>query len=250
MQPYDSRPSQLFNIRSVRKNAAGGIEQGVYKIHSVEHPTKVLSLSEGTCLNNTDIVLWEDHNLDYGKWKISPGGTIENVQCKKMVIDISSYVDGGKIQSYEKNDEWGQKWSVKSDHVVLAPVGVRDDSQKNSNQTWTPEFVDVGYDLGIHPGFPGTLESCGGSSKCLSSSRDRDLAKKVMSICDESMSFLVGSKLSVGTLKAIADSVAKDGTNQMPGYCCMDDATNSDLFGYNVRLRYCCACNVCVCLKH
>ena len=238
MQAYDSRPSQLFTIRSVRNNE-GDIEQGLYKIYSVEYPTMLLSLSEGgKCYNNTDIVLWESRSQSYEKWKIMPGGTIENAHCKDMVIDISSYLDGGRIQSYKKNDEWGQKWSVKSDQVVLAPVGVGDNSQKNTNRTWITKFVDVGYDLGIHPGFPGNVESCSDGSVCLSSRKDKDLAKKVMGICDESMSFLVGSQLSVGTLKDIADSLEGKGgsLDHMPGFCCMDDATNSDLFGYNVRL--------------
>ena len=247
MQPFDSSNTrQLFTIRLARNVTGEIVEQGVYEIYSVKHPTMLLSLSDGACRNNTYIVLWESKNMDYEQWKITPGGTIENVHCKKekMVIDISSYssndLDGGRIQSYKKNDEWGQKWSVKSDHVVLAAIGDgSDDSQKNSNQTLTTKFVDVGYDVAIHPGFPGTLDNCGLDS-CLSSTQDKDLAKKVMGICDKSMSFLVGSQLSVGTLKAIVDSLdAENGSpDHMPGYCCMDDATNSDLFGYNVRLCF------------
>ena len=42
-----------------------------------------------------------------------------------------------------------------------------------------------------------------------------------MRTCDKSMEFLVGSELSVGTLKSIADSVNEDGPSRMPGYCCM-----------------------------
>ena len=236
MQQYGSHPTQLFNIRLARKSN-GDIEQGVYKIYSHQYSGMLLSLSDGVCHNNTDILLWNEKNQPYEKWKITPGGTIENVHCKKMVIDISSYVNGGRIQSYKKNDEWGQAWSLKSDDVVLARVGDGDNSQKNTNQTWTTEFVDVGYDLGIHPGFPGNVESCSGS-KCLSSRNDKDLAIKVMGICDKSMAFLVGPQLSVGTLKTIVDSVEAGGADQMPGYCCMDYATDSDLFGYNVRLQF------------
>ena len=237
MQNYDGRPGQLFNIRYVR-NANGEINHGVFKIFSVEIPTKVLSLAESiTCTINTAIILREEGTEEDEKWIVTAGGTIENLNCQGMVIDISSYQDGTNIQDYKANNEWGQKWSIKSKEVVLAAMS-DDKSQKNSNQTWTPRFVGVGYDLGIHPGFPGSVDtSCAGSS-CLSSVMDRDLAQRVMGICDESMSFLVGPQLSVGTLKAITDSVESGGPERMPGYCCMDVATNSEFFGYNVSILY------------
>ena len=235
MQNYDGRPGQLFNIRSVR-NANGDIDQGVFKIFSVENPTKVLSLAESiTCTNNTAVILREEGTEEDEKWIVTGGGTIENFKCKGMVIDISSYQDGANIQDYKANNEWGQKWSIKSKEVVLAATS-DDKSKTNNNQTWTPRFIDVGYDLGIHPGFPGVDDTTCAGSSCLSSVMDRDLAKKAMGICDESMSFLVGSQLSVGTLKSIADSVESGGPERMPGYCCMDVATNSEFFGFNVSI--------------
>eukprot|EP00956_Cyclotella_meneghiniana_P046051 scaffold396893_cov129-Cyclotella_meneghiniana.AAC.1 len=133
----------------------------------------------------------------------------------------------------EKNSEWGQKWNVKSTDIVQTEISTSDTPQPNANQTWIPRFVEVGYDLGIHPGFPGTVDTCDDGEECLSSVHDGDLAKEAMHICDESMSFLVGSQLSVGTLKSIADSLENDGLDRMPGYCCMDVATNSEFFGYN-----------------
>ena len=47
--------------------------------------------------------------------------------------------------------------------------------------------------------------------------------------CDESMSLLLGSQISLGTLKATADLIndPEKGPEYMPGYCCMDVATNS-----------------------
>ena len=77
-----------------------------------------------------------------------------------------------------------------------------------------------------------------GDQSCPSSTMDPDLANKAMSICDESMSMLVGSQLSVGTLKEIADLVNEKGPNRMPGFCCMDTATNSDFFGFDVSLGH------------
>lgn len=44
-----------------------------------------------------------------------------------------------------------------------------------------------------------------------------------MHICDESMNLLIGSKMSVGTLKSIADLVHKNGPDMMPGYCVSDN---------------------------
>eukprot|EP00956_Cyclotella_meneghiniana_P018120 scaffold29932_cov35-Cyclotella_meneghiniana.AAC.1 len=241
MQVYDSRPSQLFKIKRVpvKNKDEGeedegdddegdedeGDEEEVYQIYSSEYPKKVMSLADNKCLDNTDIVFWSDSQHDYAKWKITPGGTIENYYCKNIVIDISAYqarkdklqsIDNldARVQSYKKNDEWGQKWNIQSDMVVLSPIGVSDDddgdstkkSKQNSNQTWVPKYSDPGYELALLPGFPGeTMSTSTGDQSCLSSTMDSDLANKAMSVCDESMSMLVGSQLSVGTLKEIAD---------------------------------------------
>jgi hypothetical protein len=85
----------------------------------------------------------------------------------------------------------------------------------NSNQTWNPIFVDVGYCYGLVPGFPGKNVTVD-TNQCLSSTLDQHLAQTAMRTCDASMAFLVGSELSVGTLKSIADSVTKDGPSRMP----------------------------------
>ena len=148
-------------------------------------------------------------------------------------MDMTVTIRGGSIKANKKNDEGGQKWTVKSNDVVLSQAGYEEKSEKNDNQTWIPRFVDSGYDLGLHPGYPGTTTTCDGEA-CLSSIKDRYLAKEAMRICDESMSFLLGSQLSVGTLKTIVDSIEKDGSGRMPGYCCMDVATTSEFWGYNV----------------
>ena len=100
-------------------------------------------------------------------------------------------------------------------------------------QTWSPVFVNPGYDLALHPGFPGDVIEVNGET-CLESTQDRDLAKMAMHICDESISLLAGSKVSAGRLLAIADNVRDGGADRMPGYCCMDVATNSEFFGYDV----------------
>lgn len=106
----------------------------------------------------------------------------------------------------------------------------------NATQTWTPVFVDPGYDLALPPGFSGVENEVNGES-CLASTQDRDLAKVVMRICDESMSVLTGPRTSVGRLLAIADNVRDNGIDRMPGYCCMDVATGSQFSGYHVSDR-------------
>ena len=66
-----------------------------------------------------------------------------------------------------------------------------------------------------------------GEDTCLASTKDRALAKSAMHNCDASMSLLLGSQISVGTLKATADLITEKGPEYMPGYCCMDVATDS-----------------------
>ncbi len=185
--------------------------EGVFKIRSSSYPSLVLSLSEGVCSSSTNIVFLRDGNNDYQKWKIESGGTIENIKCKGMAIDIS-----GQSQ---KNDDWSQMWNVMSDDTVLLEAG----AGGSSTQIWSPVFIEPGYDLALHPGFPGDV----GSNSCLSSTEDRALAKSAMHSCDNSMSLLLGSQISLGTLKATADLIHEKGTDRMPGYCCLDVATDS-----------------------
>ena len=74
-----------------------------------------------------------------------------------MVIDIASASNdaASKIILHKKDDGWSQKWGVISTHndVVLLEA-----SGKDSTQIWSPIFVDPGYDLALHPGFPGGVE--------------------------------------------------------------------------------------------
>ena len=150
IQGFDAgSTSQLFKLVRVPDS------EGVFKIHSSEYPSLVLSLPEGVCSSNTDLILLNDNSLDYQKWKIGSGGTIENVMCKGMVVDFQQAFNGQDTNIYlnEKNDNWSQKWSIKSNDVVLL------EADGNSTQTWSPVFAEPGYDLALHPGFPGVLDS-------------------------------------------------------------------------------------------
>ena len=231
----------MFKYRKAGTDSEGN---EIFNIVSVKHPHLHLSLSN--CVKNADVLLLQpiEGSQQYQEWRIE-GGSIVNLcesgdndddnQIKKgsLSIDRTGSSPGFTIQANLKNDEGGQKWTVKSSDVVLSQVGYEEKSKTNANQTWIPRFVDSGYELGLHPGFPGTATTCDGE-ECLSSAQDRYLAKEAMRICDESMSFLLGSQLSVGTLKTLVESIETNGHDRMPGYCCMDVATNSEFWGYGV----------------
>ena len=74
--------------------------------------------------------------------------------------------------------------------------------------------------LAICGSFPGTL-----TDGCLSSTNDPEVSKAAMHYCDASMSLLIGSKTSLGTLHAIVDDVEANGLDYMPGECCFDSPT-------------------------
>jgi hypothetical protein len=219
-----SAPSQQFNIKHTDTD-------GVYQIYHGSN--MVISLLQGDidCLESS-IVLLHDNSLDHQMWKIKGGGLIENVHCKGFVIDVSN---SSTLQLVEKSDAPTQKWDITSPYAVLSPAtGSNDNSKMNSNQTWNPVFADVGHDYGLVPGFPGDVVSFD-AKQCLSSTLDQHIAQNAMRSCDESMSLLVGSELSVGTLKAIVDSVNKDGPSRMPGYCCMVRFKLSMKFPHTLR---------------
>ena len=240
IQKDTSGPSQLFKYRRAGTDDEG---DAIFNIVSVQHPHLHLSLS--TCSKNADVLLLKpnDDAEQHQNWIIK-GASIVNLcenndqEIKKgsLSIDMTGASEGLTISVNIKNDETGQKWTVKSNNVVLSRAGYGENPEKNANQTFIPHFVDSGYELGLLPGFPGVQDQCD-VNECLSSTKDRYLAKEAMRVCDESMSFLIGSELSLGTLKAVVDSIEENGPGRMPGYCCMDDATNSEFWGYNVSVN-------------
>ena len=120
---------------------------------------------------------------------------------------------------------WNQKWNIKSNVARLLK------HEDNPTQQWEADYVGLNYDFALLPGFPGSKDD-----GCLSSIINKQLAKSAMYSCDESMSLLIGSQTSVGTLRSVANLVNEKGPQRMPGECCMDAATNSDFFGYRVSV--------------
>jgi hypothetical protein len=216
------------------------VEEGVFKIYSGKYPNLVMGLAAGeNCENNNNVIFTSDTNQPFQKWKINKGGSIASAHCSNYVLDIvevetSADVFEQKLVAHETKDKnaWSQEWSAKSSNMILMQTSVFGEDP-NRNQTFRTIFIDPGFDVGLHPGFPGDIEAVRGE-QCLSSAMDRGLAKSAMRICDESMSFLVGSQMSIGTLKGITDLVETKGVDRMPGYCCMDVATNSEFLGYDV----------------
>jgi hypothetical protein len=89
---------------------------------------------------------------------------------------------------------------------------------------------------------PKDLLPCCGS--CLSSALDQEVSKTAMHYCDMSMSLLLGSTTSLGSLRAIKDEVVSKGLDYLPGRCCFDKPTTQDAyFGVYVssemKLLYC-----------
>jgi len=72
---------------------------------------------------------------------------------------------------------------------------------------------------------------------CRATQLDPVQYSQLMQNCDDSMALLLGASTSVGSLVKIVDAITKYGTDRMPGRCCLDDATNSEFIGYNVRMN-------------
>ena len=225
IQKFDGSLGQRFKFSRVTTEET----DIAFKITSREVPDAVIAINNDC----TTICLVHD-GLDLNnQWIIESSGTIQSViKCndKGFVLDITGASNevGAAIMAKEKDEEWSQKWRVVSTDAVLLKA-----SENDSTQIWSPRFVDPGYDLAVNPGFPGNWVSSN-SKTCLDSTQDRDLAKAAMHSCDESMSLLVGSKVSIGRLKAISELIRDTDHDRMPGYCCMDVASNSQFFGYDV----------------
>jgi hypothetical protein len=88
---------------------------------------------------------------------------------------------------------------------------------------------------------PNDLFPCKG---CLSSYLDQEVSKTAMHYCDMSMSLLLGSTTSLGSLRAIKDEVISKSPDYLPGRCCFDKPTTQNAyFGVYVssemKLLYC-----------
>ena len=69
---------------------------------------------------------------------------------------------------------------------------------------------------------------------CLSSQNNPVVSQSAMQVCDASISFLAGSETSVGTATKLVKLIEEKGRERMPGTCCLDTPTSSDLFGEEV----------------
>ena len=106
-------------------------------------------------------------------------------------------------------------------------------TEDSANQIFSLQkpFIVPHYQMAFLPGFPGPADG-----ECWKSQSDQDLSKLGMRYCDTSMNLLLGKTTSVGTLRAIVKDIKDNGNHRMPGVCCLDNAINSQYFGYNVSL--------------
>ena len=61
-----------------------------------------------------------------------------------------------------------------------------------------------------------------------------DWLKVAVKSCEKSMSLLLGSSTTLGTLRSIAQDVWDHGPERMPGSCCLDSPVTSQFYGYHV----------------
>ena len=164
-------------------------------------------------------------------WRFDDDSKIESVRYKGMVM--STEHDFIVVGESKLNEE---QWSVESLYPSNAALLVIE-KQRMSIQMWEPHFVNPPYNYAITLGCPGTLDH-----GCLTSAAEAKLAKSAMHACDESMSLLLGSQTSVGTLRALTDLIAEQGVDRIPGQCCFDTpTTNGTYLGthYNPHLMEC-----------
>jgi hypothetical protein len=126
-----------------------------------------------------------------------------------------------KLTLQKSEGKWSQEWVAISRDVVL----LQDDGRET--QEWTAQFVDPPYQYGLLPlqSFPGVV---GGG--CLSSALDQEVSKTAMHYCDMSMSLLLGSTTSLGSLRAIKDEVISKSPDYFPGRCCLDKPTTQNAY--------------------
>lgn len=155
------------------------------------------------------------------KWTIEEG-TIKAANCDVMVLSN----DNDQLKMKEDIGIWRQKWSIISRNAVVSAAG--------SNREWKLEYVAPGYNYAPVPNFPGSERN-----GCLTSANIPSIAKTAVHRCDQSMSLLIGSKTSLGTLKAIVDEVVVHGPTRLPGSCCFDTPADSDVYlGHDVSSRH------------
>ena len=108
------------------------------------------------------------HREHYSQWKITGDGYIESEHCPGMLLDRGS--GEPQITLRAKSDTPSQVWNVVSSDVVLI------DARGNSTQTWSPVFIDPGYELLFNPSFCDITN--GRTHGCLNINMDREISKR------------------------------------------------------------------------
>jgi hypothetical protein len=96
----------------------------------------------------------------------------------------------------------------------------------------TTEHTSWNHNWGT-PGNVFSWSKCAGKgavSNPSSSRSDQEVSKTAMHYCDMSMSLLLGSTTSLGSLRAIKDKVVSKGLDYLPGRCCFDKPTTQDAY--------------------
>lgn len=89
-----------------------------YRIFA-KHSGKVLSVSNSSTINGTEIIQFANQNLSSQKWKINDIGdsfyTLE-AKCSRQVVEVAggvSLAQGGRVQQWKFEDENRQIWRIK-----------------------------------------------------------------------------------------------------------------------------------------
>ena len=110
-------------------------------------------------------------------------------------------------------------------------------SEDNGNQLFTIpakwSYATIAYPIYTHRPVPSGLWNGEWNEE---TTCNNEMLQDVLGTCDESMSLLLGSVTSVGTLSEIAELVndPEYGPKFMPGQCCLDNPATSEWFGYYV----------------
>lgn len=112
--------AQKFKFEKISANTCGQVlDNGIYKISSALHGSKVLDVAGGSASNGANLQLWNSENVQQQKFQITYNSTGKYYEIKAIhsnkALDVvgNGKTDGTNVWQYASNHSDAQKWVLK-----------------------------------------------------------------------------------------------------------------------------------------
>ena len=128
---YTLANDNVINYNKNKINSSKIIEDGIYQIHTLIDPTKVIDITKASKKNGANIEIWNNTKGENQKFQLTYDNegyyTISDIRTGKVLDVYGGYSKPGtNVQMWEVNGTDGQKWKIDKDgeaYIITSKIG-------------------------------------------------------------------------------------------------------------------------------